>query len=239
MHCDFVEEPPGMSVHTHMVEFPCGRSRANAYLSVPEGGDVPGVLVLPAWWGLTDFFKGVCVRLAKSGFVALAPDIYHGKTATTIAEAKRLRSKLNSTKLRIELSESTNYLRATFAETGDKIGVLGFSLGANWALWLAMEKPKEVAAVVTFYGARKGDYKKAHAAFLGHYAEDDRWTPINSVRELEKDIRAAGKEVEFHVYPSTTHWFFEENQPDAYNPKAANLAWKRTLEFLHSRLDLQ
>jgi carboxymethylenebutenolidase len=222
-----------------MVEFSVSRSRANAYLAIPEGGDAPGVLVLPAWLGLTDFFKGVCVRLAKSGFVALAPDIYHGKTATTISEAKRLRSKLNSAKLRKELSESTNYLRATFAETGEKIGVLGFSLGANWALWLATAKPKEVAAVVTFYGARKGDYKKAHAVFLGHYAELDKWTSVNSVRELEKHIRGAGKEVEFHVYPGTTHWFFEENQLNAYNPEAAKLAWKRTLRFLHAHLDLQ
>jgi len=239
MHCDCRKEQLRMSVYAHMVEFSVSRSRANAYLAIPEGGDVPGVLVLPAWWGLTDFFKGVCVRLAKSGFVALAPDIYHGKTATTISEAKRLRSKLNSAKLNKELDSATDYLLATFAETGGRIGVVGFSLGASWALWLATARPKEVAAVVTFYGTSKEDYKKAHADFLGHYAEHDEWEPLDSVRELEKRLRAAGKEVEFNVYPSTTHWFFEENQPNAYNPEAAKLAWERTLRFLHTHLDLQ
>jgi carboxymethylenebutenolidase len=222
-----------------MMEFAVGRGRARAYLTIPEGGDVPGVLVIPAWWGLTDFFMDVCDRLAESGFVTLAPDIYHGKTATTITEAKLLRSKLNSVKLRKELIEATSYLRATFAETGDKIGVLGFSLGAYWALWLATAKPKEVAAVVTFYGARKGGYKKAQAAFLGHYAGDDKLTSLDEVRELERRIRGAGKEIELHVYPGTTHWFFEKNQPDAYNPEAASLAWERTLTFLHARLDFQ
>jgi carboxymethylenebutenolidase len=229
----------GTSLYSQMMEFGVGRKRTSAYLAIPEGGDVPGVLVIPAWWGLTNFFMGVCDRLAESGFVTLAPDIYHGKIATTIAEAEHLRSKLNSVKLRKELIESTSYLRATFAETGDKIGVLGFSLGAYWALWLATAKPNEVAAVVTFYGARKGDYKKAHAAFLGHFAEDDKWTPLDDVRELEKRIRSAGKEIELHVYPGTTHWFFEKNQPNAYNPEAATQAWERTLSFLHAHLDFQ
>ena len=222
-----------------MVEFSVGRGRANAYLAIPEGGDAPGVLVVPAWWGLTNFFKSVCDRLADSGFVSLAPDIYHGKTAATVTEAKRLRSKLNSAKLRKELDSATDYLLGAFAETGGRIGVVGFSLGASWALWLATARPKEVAAVVTFYGTSKEDYKKAHADFLGHYAEHDEWEPLDSVRELEKRIRAAGKEVEFNVYPSTTHWFFEENQPNAYNPEAAKLAWERTLRFLHTHLDLQ
>ena len=228
-----------MPVYAHAVELAVGRRRADAYIAIPEGGDVPGVLVIPAWWGLTDFFKGVCDRLAKSGFVALAPDIYHGKTATTIPEAKRLRSRLNNTNLRKELIEATRYLRATFAETGDKIGVLGFSLGAYWALWLATANPKEVGAVVTFYGTRKGDYRNAQAAFQGHYAENDKWEPLHSVRELEKRIRVQGKEVEFHTYSSTTHWFFEKNQSKAYNPAAATLAWKRTLRFLHAHLDSQ
>jgi carboxymethylenebutenolidase len=227
------------SVYARMVEFAVGRGRANAYLAVPDGGDVPGVLVIPAWWGLTDFFKSVCDKLAKSGFVALAPDVYNGKTAATIAGAKRLRAKLDTAKLRKELIEATGYLRASFAETGDKVGILGFSLGAYWALWLATAKPKEVAAVVTFYGARKGDYKKAQAAFLGHYAADDKWEPLNTVRKVEKDIRAANREVSFHVYPGTRHWFFEKNQPDAYDPKAASLAWRRTVRFLHARLDSQ
>ena len=216
-----------------------GRAKADAYLSVPEGGDVPGVLVIPAWWGLNDFFRSLCDRLARSGFVALAPDIYHGKLARTIPEAKRLRSALKGPKLGKELVGAAEYLRNTFAETGDRIGVVGFSLGAYWGMWLAMAKPKEVAAVVAFYGGRKGDFRKSQAAFLGHFAEEDEWMPARSVREVEKQIRSAKREVEFHVYPGTRHWFFEENREDAYDAKAAKLAWKRTEQFLHAHLDSQ
>ena len=66
----------------------------NYYQATPEAGTGNGVLVLPAWWGLNPFFKGMCDRLAQEGFVALAPDLYHGATAATIEEAKKLRSKL-------------------------------------------------------------------------------------------------------------------------------------------------
>ena len=67
----------------------------NAYLALPPGGSGPGVLVLHAWWGLTDFFQTWCDRLAAEGFVALAPDLYGGQTAQTIAEATDLSEALD------------------------------------------------------------------------------------------------------------------------------------------------
>jgi carboxymethylenebutenolidase len=227
-------------LHRHaasMIDIPVGHTSTKAYLSVPEGGDVPGVLVIHAWWGLTDFFRSVCNRLADTGFVALAPDLYMGKTASTIGEAKRLRSKLTRTKITKVLNCSVDHLLSLFAETGQRIGVLGFSLGAYWALWLAESKPREVAAVVPFYGTRSGSYKKTRAAFLGHFAENDEWAALKSVHKLEERIRLAGKEVTFFIYPGTKHWFFEENQPNAYDEAAAKLAWGRTVKFLHRQLN--
>ena len=219
------------------IDIPVDRTITKAYLSVPEGGDAPGVLVIHAWWGLTDFFKDVCDRLADAGFVALAPDLYNGKTASTIDEAKRLRSKLTKIKVAKVLNRSVDHLMSLFAETGERIGVVGFSLGAFWALWLAESKPREVAAVVSFYGSRSGNYKKTHAAFLGHFAEIDEWVSLKSVQKLEKEISSAGKEISFHVYTGTKHWFFEKNQTTAYDKAAAKLAWERTAKFLHKQLD--
>jgi len=219
------------------IEFEIGRSRFHGYLAIPEGGDVPGILLIHAWWGLSDFFKSVCDRLADEGFVALAPDLYNGKTASTIEEAKRLRSQLKRAVVTKELDGAVDLLSTLFAVSGEKIGVLGFSLGAYWAMWLSTERPSEVAAVTTFYGPRKGDYKKVQATFLGHFAADDKWAPLKLVRTLESQIRAAGKDVTFHIYPGTKHWFFEKDRPDAYNPKAAQLAWKRTVAFFHKNLD--
>lgn len=219
-----------------MITFKAGRRRAKGYLVVPEGGDVPGILVIHAWWGLTDFFKSVCDRLADEGFVALAPDLYHGRTASTIEEAKHLKSMLKRDVAAEELRGAASHLSRLFATNGEKIGAMGFSLGAYWALWLSTQTPTEVAAAVPFYGIRNGDYKKTRAAFLGHFAETDKWAPLISVRKLEKQMRFAGREVTFHIYPGTKHWFFEEDRPDAYNPRAARQAWKRTVNFLHRRL---
>jgi len=221
------------------IEFQVGRSKFNGYLAVPEGGDVPGVLVIHAWWGLNAFFKQVCDRLASEGFVALAPDLYNGKTTSTIDEAKRLRSKAKSVVVRKELSGAVDLLANLFAVSGERIGVLGFSLGAYWGMWLASERPSEVAAVTAFYGMRKGNCRKARAAFLGHFAENDEYEPEKLVRAVEVQLRSAGREVAFHVYPGTGHWFFEADRADAYNPEAAKLAWDRTTAFFHKNLDQQ
>jgi len=230
----------GLPLQKHtasMIEIKVDRTSSKAYLAVPEGGDVPGVLVIHAWWGLNDVFKGVCERLADAGFVALAPDLYNGRTASTITEAKHLRSKLKRTKVTKVLTHSVDYLLSLLAATGDRIGVVGFSLGAYWALWLAESKANEIAAVVPFYGTRSGNYRKAQAAFLGHFAESDQWEPLVSVRRLEERLGSAKKKVTFYVYPGTKHWFFEENQFEAYDKAAAKLAWDRTVEFLHRHLD--
>lgn len=227
-----------MQKHTAlMIEVNVDRTSTKAYLAVPEGGDVPGVLVIHAWWGLTDVFKGICDRLADAGFVALAPDLYSGRTASTIGEAKHLRSKLKKTMVTKVLTRSVDHLLSLLAETGNRIGVVGFSLGAYWALWLAEAKPNEIAAVVPFYGTRSGNYRKAQAAFLGHFAENDQWVPLDSVRRLEERLGSAKKEVTFYVYPRTKHWFFEENQIEAYDKAAAKVAWERTVDFLHRHLD--
>ena len=219
-----------------MLEFHVGRRLIKGYSSIPDGGDVPGVLVIHGWWGLTDFFRSVCDRLADEGFVALAPDIYHGKTASTIGQAKHLRSRLKRADVIKELNGAVDYLSSLFAVSGEKIGVVGFSLGAYWALWLSRQRPEKVAAVAAFYGTKTVDYRKTEAAFLGHFAENDQWTRLSSVRRLEGRISSAGRDVTFHIYPGTSHWFFEEDRPDAYDAAAAQLAWKRTIEFLHKGL---
>ena len=225
------------SSYSNMIDFPAGRGHARGYLAVPEGGDVPGVLVLHAWWGLNSFFRKLCDRLAETGFVVLAPDLYHGKVASTINEAKRLRSKLKRAVVERELIGATNYLRTTVATNERRIGVVGFSLGANFGLRLATLRPEDVGAVVVFYGTRSENYRIAKAAFLGHFAEKDEWEPLERVRKLEKAIGSAGREITFHVYPNTKHWFFEKNRLNAYNARAAELAWQRTVRFLHAHLD--
>lgn len=220
-----------------MITFQAGRGKAEGYLAVPEGGDVPGVLVLHAWWGLTQFFKQFCDRLAEKGFAVLAPDLYHGKASSTIPGAKRLRSKLRRAVVQKELNGAVDYLRTSVATNEGKIGVVGFSLGANLGLWLSELRSEDVAAVVAFYGTRNGNYKKTKAAFLGHFADHDEWEPLDNVRKMERKISSSGRKVTFHIYPETRHWFFEADRPSAYDPDAAEKAWRRTVSFLHNHLD--
>ncbi|MEW5941734.1 MAG: dienelactone hydrolase family protein [Chloroflexota bacterium] len=204
------------------------------YLAKPKSAPRGGILLLHAWWGLNNVFKNLCDRLAAQGYLVLTPDLYEGEVAATIAEAEKLRKK------RVKVETASRQILASLkqlkAETGGaSLGLIGFSLGAYWALWLAQEKPKAFAATVLFYGTRGGDYAKTRSAFLGHFAESDEFVADSGRKKFEKNLKAAGKEVAFHVYPKTRHWFFESDRPE-YDPSAATLAWERTLDFLRAHL---
>lgn len=206
-----------------------------AYVAVPEAGAGPGVLVLHAWWGLNNLFKQLCDRLAAEGFVAAAPDLYGGKTATTLDEAQQLIQAMDGAAAAQRVGEAVTFLRNHPAVRGPGLGVIGFSMGGAWALLTSTDYPDDITAVVVFYGNGAAEFDKARAAYLGHYAENDEWEPAEDVQFLEHALHNAGRDVTFHTYPSTAHWFFENNRPE-YNPKAAQLAWERTLAFLREHL---
>jgi carboxymethylenebutenolidase len=215
-----------------------GSTGHRAYLAVPESGAGPGVLVLHAWWGLTPVFTDVCDRLAAAGYVALAPSLFPGdETAATIAEAEALANAHDEAAMvGPVVPAAASQLRGLPAVSDAPIGAIGFSMGAYWALQMSQTRPDDVGAVVVFYGTDDGDYGTARAAYLGHFAEHDPYEPLEAVRALEAKIRAAGREVTFHVYPGTGHWFIEPNQPEAYDAAAAELVWERTLAFLQAQL---
>ena len=205
-------------------------------LAVPDAGTGPGVLVLHAWWGLNDTMKQVCDRLARTGFVAFAPDLYHGQMATTIEEAEQLSSQLDDEQAKGDIAAAIDVLweRAEGPDRG--IGVIGFSLGAYYAIDAAIRDPDRVRAVVLFYGTGEGDLSRSRAAFLGHFAENDPYESAEYVEAIEAELRQAGRPVTFYWYEGLGHWFFEEDRPDAYNGPAARLAWERTIEFLRRTL---
>ena len=209
-------------------------SQPDGFLALPPTGKGPGILVLHAWWGLNDTIKGVCDRLAGEGFVAFAPDLYHGKVADTIANAEGLGQALDANHLpaKAEIAEATQFLneRADQAERG--LAVIGFSLGAYYALDLSNADPERIRSVVIFYGTGGDDFSNSRAAYLGHFAENDEYEPQAGVDELEAALRRAGRTVTFYRYSGTGHWFFEPDRSQAYNQAAASLAWDRTLAFL-------
>ena len=227
-----------------MIHFPTASTsegQASGYLALAEAGQGPGVLVLHAWWGLNDFIKELCDRLAEEGFVALAPDLFDGATADTVAGAEELLTQHDSARIEATVRSAVDYLRHHQAVVGDAIGLVGFSFGAAWALLLAtVFQPEDIGAVVVFYGNHPGlgtgEFAQSRAAFLGHFAADDPYEAADDMRQTEAAIQAAGRPVTFHVYPQTGHWFFEADRPDAYRAAAADLAWDRTLAFLRQHL---
>jgi carboxymethylenebutenolidase len=204
------------------------------YLALPQTGNGPGVLVLHAWWGLNNTMKAFCTRLAQSGFVAFAPDLYHGKVAEDIADAETLGKALDANHLqaKAEIAEATMFLNERSGQAGRGLAVIGFSLGAYYALDLAAADPEHIRSVVIFYGTGGGDYSSSRAAYLGHFAENDEFESQSNVDELEESLRRAGRPVTFYRYSGTGHWFFEPDRSQAYNQAAASLAWDRTLAFL-------
>jgi carboxymethylenebutenolidase len=209
-------------------------TQPDGFLALPPAGNGNGVLVLHAWWGLNDTFKAVCNRLAQAGFVAFAPDLYHGQVADTIAGAEVLVKVLNANQLQAnaDIAQATAFLNEYVGPSDRRLAVIGFSLGANFALDLSNADSAHIRSVVLFYGTGAEDFSQSQAAYLGHFAENDDFEPQASVDDLEAILKRAGRPVTFYRYPGTGHWFFEPDRPQAYNPAAATLAWERTLAFL-------
>lgn len=208
---------------------------AEPFVALPASGSGPGVLVLHAWWGLNDFFRDFCRRLAGEGFVVAAPDLYHGQVGATIEEATALRAKLNGPRALAEIFAAAERLQQLSGRLG--LGVVGFSLGGRVALELALRKPEMIRAVTVFYALMGADFSQTQAAYLCHFAETDPYAADSGKKKFGKALKASGRPYAVYTYPGTGHWFFEQDRPEAYNAAAADLAWTRTVEFLHAHLD--
>lgn len=226
-----------------IVEFASNGSRSEGYLAVPDGGSGPGVVVIQEWWGLNQQIKEVCDRLAAEGFVALAPDLYHGKEAKPPAadEAGQLMMALNIEQAGQDMAGAVDYVRGHEGVTGDGVAVIGFCMGGGLALWLATLRPDAVKAVVSFYGiipwpAAQPDYSKLRAAVLGHYAENDDFASPEEARKLEEELKGHGVDVEFFHYPGVDHGFTNHHRPDVFHEEHANTAGDRTFAFLRETL---
>jgi carboxymethylenebutenolidase len=218
-----------MSIQKSEIKLDVNRKPLNAYLAVPSGGG-PGILVLPSWWGLKPFFKQVCDRLAEHGYTALAPDYYYGRIGKTIDEAKALQEKAESDLDAMQAMVKAAKDHLISLRPDELIGIVGFSMGTDWAVMTAANEP-DIAATVLFYGGWIGDFSKMRSKVLGHYAETDEWFPFDRAKEMEQEMKAVGVDVTLHFYPGVAHWFMEEDRPE-YDPTAASLAWERTLKFL-------
>jgi carboxymethylenebutenolidase len=199
------------------------------------------VVVIQEWWGLVDHIKDVADRFAAEGFVALAPDLYHGESASNTEpdEAARLLMALRIDQAARDMAGAVDALLAMPETTGDGVGVVGFCAGGGLALYLATVKP-EVAAVVSYYGFpphdAEWDLSAVKGAVLGHYAEHDDFANRELADRIEGELRDAGVNVTFHHHPGTSHAFFNDSRPQVHDRDAAELSWRRTVDFLRQTL---
>lgn len=219
-----------------MVQYQANGATTTGYLATPASGKGPGVLVIQEWWGLVPHIKNVCDRLAAEGLTALAPDMYHGQTASEPDGAGKLMMALNIGRAEQDLRGAATFLAGHSATT--RLGAMGFCMGGQLALFAATVNPI-IGACVDFYGIHpnvKPDYSRLAGPVLGLFAERDAFVTPSDARALEAAVRAAGKSCDIHIYPGADHAFFNDERRDVYDKGAAADAWRRTLAFFRANL---
>ncbi|MGE3621917.1 MAG: dienelactone hydrolase family protein [Acidimicrobiia bacterium] len=222
-----------------IVEFPSNGSSATGYLAVPPAGGRLPVVVIQEWWGLVPHIEDVCDRFADAGFVALAPDLYHGESTTEPDEAGKKLMSLNLAQAGKDMSGAVD--KVAEVAGADAVGVVGFCMGGGLALVLAAQRPDKVKACVPFYGFipwpdATPDWSALTAAVSGHYASEDEFFTPEKARELEATLRSAGKRAAFEIHEGVQHAFFNDTRPEVYDADASGRAWASTLTFLAEEL---
>jgi carboxymethylenebutenolidase len=210
----------------------------DAFVAWPTGkGNVPAVIVVHEWWGLNDQIREVARRLARQGYLAVVPDLYHGKVATTPEEAHELVRGLEDTRVFADMDSVANWMRAQPRCKGAPLGVLGFCVGGGISLRYAMHNPS-LAAAVMFYGPPETDPAKLatlNAPLLGHFGATDQGITTDRVDAFRAALKKSGKTATIYSYPGAGHAFMHDGAP-SYHPDAARVAWARTLAFMQEHL---
>jgi carboxymethylenebutenolidase len=220
------------------VTFQANGHHTPGYLARPAAGGGPGLIVIQEWWGLVPHIEDLADRYAREGFVALAPDLYHGEKAKGPDQAGKLMMALNIEQAEQDLRGAIQFLRTQPGITGSHVGTVGFCMGGALSLFAASKNP-EVGACVVFYGGHpnvKADLPSLQAPVLGLWAGKDGFVTPQVVAELDRQLTALGKRHEFHTYPHADHAFFNDTRPVVYDKAAAADAWTRTVDFFRREL---
>jgi carboxymethylenebutenolidase len=226
------------------ISFPSNGSEASGYLVRPDGGSGPGVLVIQEWWGLDSGIKEMATRLGTAGFVALAPDLYHGELAAhdEMDKAAALMNAMPPDRAARDMSGAIDYLAGLDGVTGSGIGVVGFCMGGMLSFLIAAARPDKVVAVAPFYGfpppEMEPDWSKLTATVRGHMAEHDDFFTPEGAKALEAKLQGMGKDVSLTIHPGTGHAFMgPHNALGTLNEEVASVIWPQVVEFLHDKLD--
>jgi carboxymethylenebutenolidase len=235
--------PPEDETHagltTGMVSYP-GPAGAElmGYLARPDDTDeaLPAIIVIQEWWGLNEHIRDVTRRIAREGFVALAPDLYDGQVTTEPDEARKLVIELDMMAAVREIGAAIDYALQQDYASGSEAGIVGFCMGGRLVL-RTVAADEDVGAAVAFYGSplTPEEAPEANAPVLGLYGSEDQSIPVEEVRQMEEAFAEAGITHEIQVYEGAGHAFFNDTR-DSYDEDAAADAWPRTLEWFRTHL---
>jgi carboxymethylenebutenolidase len=222
------------------ISFTEGSTRVDAYLALPKGeGTHPAVIVVQEWWGLNDWVEDQTKKLADLGYIALAVDLYKGKTTKDQATAHQLMNGLDEAAAMAMLRSSADFLRGRSDVRANAIGVIGWCMGGGYAIRLASVDPG-IRAVVMYYGAPLTDQlaiRSLQAAVLGNFGGADKGPSPDQVQAFGKALKKANKRSDFKVYPGAGHAFANETNPfGTYKEAFAKDAWARTTAFFKKEL---
>lgn len=224
-----------------MVAYRSNGGSSEGYLARPaRGGSGPGVIVIQEWWGLVPHITTIADRFAEAGFVALAPDLYHGRSTSEPDEAGKLIMGLAMDQAARDIAGAADYLVGRSDVTG-KVGCVGFCAGGSLALWSATLSDQIVAAVGFYpilpWERMRPDWSDyAGKSAIIHCSEGDGTSSAEGVQRARRAVEAAGGDCTLYDYPGTKHAFFNDDRPEAYDRLAAASAWARTLECFRTKL---
>ncbi len=209
----------------------------SGYLARPAGTEpLPTVVVVQEWWGLAEHIKDVTRRIARAGYVALAPDLYRGQVAEEPNEARKL-------VMQLDMHTAVGDIRASIAHVlgrpdviGPKAGVIGFCMGGRLALQTVVAESR-VGGAVAFYGRPldEAEAADAQAPILGVYGSEDHSIEVGAAKAMQAALTRAGIDNELRVYEGAGHAFFNDTRA-AFDADAAADAWDRMLDFFGARL---
>ncbi|MCX8163869.1 MAG: dienelactone hydrolase family protein [Aquificaceae bacterium] len=230
-----------------MISFKRDGIEVSGYLSEPEFGKGPMVLVLHEWWGLVDHIKDVCDRFAREGFYAFGIDLYKGKTASDPENAGKLMQDLFQNRL----SEAEAMVKSAIehfkendmgyvARVGEfMLGATGFCCGGTCTWYFGAKFSEHFRALAPYYGLYSIvpiDFSLIKAPVLAVHAGKDAFIPLSEVVKAIEECNRNNIDAQFLIYAGVDHAFFNDARPEVYHREYANDVWEKTISFFNKHL---